>query len=328
MKRSDIFIIVLFSFFISCNNNQESDLNLQHLDHIAESINNDLVTIKSDIINLTNVLQYKIPFEDEVIWNPEEKYHYNSGEILFSSYDKNCSAIYYPANQKITNRLKKVIVNTEQLDSIFSNFIKCNPYLSQVYFLDTSSFLRIHPYINVVNYLKTSVNLTNLISFQTAKNKPLVVNNAYWVNQPFADPFGRGWIVSCVEPVYFRDQFLGIVSGDITLRSIKNKHFSSNTEIIVLINQKGEIICSTREASRLMSIPMHRDFQYFRPVTSDIYIFNSPSLLAHKNTDLRNAVKSLISGKMKEVFYIDNVKYTIYKSTVRETNWLLLKIIN
>ena len=328
MKRSVIFIIVIFSLLVSCDNNQDSDLNLQHLEHIAENINNDLVSVKSDIINLTNVLQYKIPFENEVIWNPEDKYHYHSGEILFSSYDKKCSAVYYPANRKITDRLKKLIINTEQLDSLFNNVIKCNPCLSQVYFLDTASFLRIYPYINVINYLKSSVNLADLISFQTAKNKPFIVDNAYWVNKPFADPYGRGWIVSCVEPVHFRDQFLGVVSGDITLRSIKNRYFSSNTEIIILINQEGEVICSTREASRLMNISQHRDFQYFKPVTSDIYIFNSPSLLTHKNNDLRNAVKSLISGKSKEMFNIDNTKYTIYKSEVRETNWLLLKIIN
>ncbi len=327
-NRSSILFFIFFSLFISCNNDQELDLNLRHLNHIAENINNDLITIRTNIIDLGNVLCYKIPFENEIDWNPENKYHNHPGEILFSAYNKNQSAVYFPANKEVTDQLKKTIINTEQLDTNFNQIVKSNPSLSQVYFLDTASFLRIFPYINVVNYLKNDVNLTKLISFQTAQNKPFDDNNAYWVNQPFADPFGRGWIISCVEPVYFRDNFIGIVAGDISLHSIKNRYFSSNTEIILIINQEGKIICSTREASKLVNIPQCRDFQYFKRVTEDIYIFKSPSLLDHKNSDLCNAVKELISGEKKEVFYKNNEKYTIYKSVIRETNWLLLKVIN
>jgi hypothetical protein len=327
MKRSGI-IILFFSLFVSCNNDQEADLNLRHLDHIAENINKDLITIKTNIINLGNELRYKIPFEKEVVWNLEEKYHRHPGGILFSEYNKNHSAVYFPANKEITKQLQKTIINTEQLDTVLNLTVRRNPSLSQVYFLDTSSFLRIYPYINVVNYLKNSVDLTKLVSFQTAQNKPFEDNHAYWVNKPFADPFGRGWIISCVEPVYFRDSFIGIVAGDISLHSMKTQYFSSSTEIILIINNEGGIICSTREASKLVNIPQCRDFQYFKPVTEDIFIFNSPSLLDHKNTDLSNAVESLISGENKETFYVDNEKYTIYKSVIRETNWFLLKVIN
>jgi hypothetical protein len=326
IKRSRIFVFVL-ALFVSCSNNQEADLNLRHLDHVAENINNELITIKNSIKNLGNDIGYKIPFEKEVQWDKEDKYHHTPGEAMFSSYHENCSAIYFPADKKITSRLQKTIINTEQLDSVFSCVVKQNPSISQVYFLDTSSFLRIYPYINVVNYLK-NIDLTNLISFQTAKDRSFVSNNPYWINKPFADPYGRGWVFSCVKPVYFREHFIGIVAGDIRLHSIKNRYFSSNTEIIMIINNEGGIICLTREASKLINIPQCRDFQYFKPVTEDIYIFNSPSLLDHKNSNLRNAIKSLISGENKETFYIDNEKYTIYKSVIRETNWFLLKVIN
>jgi len=326
-KPSVIFFIFLFVIF-SCNNDQEADLNLQHLDYVAENINDDLIEIKKNIIFLGNEIGYKVPFEKEVAWNLKEKYHYSPNEILFSSYNKDQSAVYYPANRKITKQLQKTIINTEQLDSVFNQIVKRNPSLSQVYFLDTSSFLRIYPYINVTNYLKSSVDLTDLASFQVAQNQPFEDNHAYWVNKPFADPFGRGWIISCVEPVYFRDCFIGIVCGDIRLHSIKAKYLSSNTEIVMIIDKEGGIICSTREASKLVNVPQCRDFQYFKPVTEDIYLFDSPSLLDHKNTNLSKAIESLLSGKNKDVFYIDKEKYTIYKSVIRETNWLLLKIIN
>jgi hypothetical protein len=328
LKRSSILFFIFFFVIVSCNNDQEVDLNLQHLDYIAENINDDLIEIKTNILNLGNEIGYKVPFEKEVVWDLEKKYHRHQGEILFSSFEKNHSAVYFPADKELTKQLQKTIINTEQLDTVFNLIVKRNPSLSQIYFLDTSSFLRIYPYINVINYLKSSVDLTKLVSFQTAQNKQFEDNHAYWVNKPFADPFGRGWIISCVEPVYFRDNFIGIVCGDIRLHSIKTRYFSSNTEIIMIIDDKGGIICSTRQASKLVNVPQCRDFQYFKPVTEDIYMFNTPSLLDHKNTDLSKAIESLLSGKNKDVFYIDKEKYTIYKSVIRETNWFLLKIIN
>ncbi|MFC2103807.1 PDC sensor domain-containing protein [Bacteroidota bacterium] len=328
MKRLVLIFVVIFSIFNSCKNQQEEDLNLRHLNHIAESINSDLSLIKKEIINLARSSQYKIPFDKEINGFSTEKYHYQSDQILYCTYNSSQSAVYYPSNRNFSIPLKKIIVNSESLDSFFVNSVRKKPLLAQIYFLDTNSFLRIYPYIDVLNYLKSSIDLKLFAPYQTAKEKPFIENRAYWINQPFADPYGRGWIISCVEPIYYRDRFLGILSGDITLYSLKNKYFSSDTEIIIMIDQKGKIICCTKQAAKITNIPIIRAFQYYKPVTENIYAFNKPSLMDHKNKYFRKAIKSLISGKNKEIFFIENNKYTIYKSHIRETDWLLLKIIN
>jgi len=328
MKKIFSIIIVVLFIFLSCDNNPGEDLNLKHLDHIAGCINHDLSLVKNEMFNLSNSLQYKIPFDKEVKAFPKEKYHYHSGEILFCTYSNSQSAVYYPADKNITNQLRKTIINSEQLDTLFIRSIRNHPLLSQVYFLDTNSFLRIYPYIDVVSYLKSSVDLKEFIPYQTAKNKPIIHNKAYWVNHPFADPYGRGWIIACTEPIYYRDHFIGILSGDVTLKSLKNKYLSSDTEQMVLTDNSGKILCCTKEAAKITNIPPLREFHYYNPVTEDIFACNKPSLVNHKNKNLRNAIKSLLSGKNKEVFLIDNKKYTIYKSQIKETDWLLLKIIN
>lgn len=328
MKRFFVILLLVFSVFYSCKNPQEEDLNLKHLNHIAESINNDFESIRNEMYNLANSLQYKIPFDQEVGELSEEKYHYQLNEILYSTYNNSQSAVYYPANRGIPKHLKKIIINSELLDTLFKNAILKNPLLSQIYFLDTNSFLRIYPYIDVVSYLKSAVDLKNLGPYQTAYKKPLIQNQAYWSNRPYADTYGRGWVISCVEPIYYRDQFLGILSGDITLRSMKDKYFSSGTELILLIDQEGKLICCTKEAEKITNTLPFRDFNYYKPVTENIYICNSPSLTEHKNKNFNHAIKSLLSGQNKETFFIDNKRYKIYKSQIKETNWLLLKIIN
>jgi CMP-N-acetylneuraminic acid synthetase len=96
----------------------------------------------------------------------------------------------------------------------------------------------------------------------------------------------------------------------------------------MLTNSAGKLICCTKEASKIVDIPVLREFQYFKPVTENIYTFNNPSLILHKNKGFRDAIKSLLTGKSKEVFYMENKKYTIYRSYIKETDWQLFKIIN
>ncbi len=327
MKARVYIIWILFSIFCSCNKNQEADLNLKHLNHVAQSLNNDLVKVANDITDLSKDIQYKISFDKNTNSFSTDKYHYYPGQVLFCSYHETQSAVYYPANKNI-ERIKNIIVNSEQIDPFFKGTINKNPLLAQVYFLDTNSFLRIYPYINVVNYLNSSINLTQLHAYKSFNDKPYNEERAYWLNKPFADPYGRGWVVSCVQPVYYHDKFLAILSGDITLHSIKNKYFGSDSEIMILTDQKANLICCTREASKIFNVPINREYRYYKPVTECIFMYSNPTLTNHENKNFRKAVHSLLAGKNKETFYIDNKKYSIYKSNITETNWLLLKIIN
>jgi len=328
MKIFFFIILAVSSILCSCKKKQTEDINLQHVEHIAKCINSDLCSIKDNIYSLASELQYKIGFDKKITTFPNEKYSYNSGEVLLCSCKETNSSVYYPADRTLTNQLKKIIINSEKLDTFFTNSINKNPLLSQIYFLDTNSFLRIYPQINVTNYLRSSVDLKNLISYQTVKRKALIHDKAYWINHPFVDPYGRGWIISCIEPIYYRDCFIGILSGDIRMHSLKEKYFSSGTESILLIDQKGKIICCTKEAGKIISIPQLREYQYFKPVTENIFIYNNLTITEHINKKVRKAIKSLLSGGNKDSFFIDNKKYTIYKSHIRETDWLLLKIIN
>ncbi|MDA3952668.1 MAG: PDC sensor domain-containing protein [Bacteroidales bacterium] len=328
MKRFFYVFIIFIWIFYSCQNQKTEDLNLKHVNHIANSINADLNSIKSNVFYTANFLQHRVPFDKKVRGFSKDFYQFSSDKALISKYNESKSAVYCPADITISSQLKKIIINSEVFDSLFISSIKKNPLISQLYFLDTNSFLRIYPYIDVTTCLKPDINLKGFAPYQTANNKPFINDEAYWINKPFADPYGRGWIISCIEPIYYRDQFIGILSGDIALQGLKKKYFSSGTELLLLIDQKGKIICCTKEAGKLANIPQLREFGYYKTITEDIYDFDNPNLTDHKNKSLSKAIKSLLSGENIENFYVDNNKYTIYKSIIKETDWLLLKIIN
>ncbi|MFO7827064.1 MAG: hypothetical protein R6V23_00465 [Bacteroidales bacterium] len=328
MKKNICLLFLVFVvLFNSCNNKQEDDLNLKHLDQISKNINQELKHISNDLENLTFSLRYKIPFDQPVEWD-QKIYHKNKNLFYYSSFSENASAIYLPGNIKLNTDIKKIIVNSQNLDSIFLNFIKEHVFVNQIYFIDTNSFLRIYPYIDIAKYFTKPINLKNFLPYQKVSHKPLLENKSYWINSPYADPYGRGWIISCVEPVYYRDEFIGILSADITLKTLLSEYFSSASQILLLTDQKGNVICTTRLGCKLLGIPQHREFIYSKPVTENILIYNYPSLSDHQNKNVRNAMDKLLSDKNIADFTLDGKKYTIYKSIMKETNWLLLKIIN
>lgn len=311
----------------SCNN-KEIDANLKHLNHVANKINCDLESISSDLIDLAYKIEHSVPFQDEVSENLFDSYSLSKNNILYTIFSNDNSAVYFPAKEEISKSLKNQIIQTEKLDLFFREIVKSNTLISQVYFLNTYSFLRIYPYIDVTNYLKNSLNLTQLITYNSIKNKPFNSRKAYWINNPFADPYGRGWVISCAEPLYYRDHFKGIISIDLSLKSIKSKYFSSNTESLFLLNGEGKLIAFTKEAGKALNAPAYKEFQYYKPVEEDIFIYNSPSLLNHQNKSIKKAIKNLLDDKTNEDFYVDNKKYKIYKSYIPITDWYIFKIIN
>ncbi|MDK2978014.1 MAG: hypothetical protein PWP52_728 [Bacteroidales bacterium] len=56
--------------------------------------------------------------------------------------------------------------------------------------------------------------------YQKVNQKPFIEGQSYWIETPYADPYGRGWIISCIEPVYYHDEFIGILSADIPVKNI------------------------------------------------------------------------------------------------------------
>jgi hypothetical protein len=321
-----LFFLSVLLINLSCKNKEGKDLNIKHLNQVAKNINSDLQNTSMDLQNLAFFLKYKVPFDDAVSWD-NTNYHRKSHPFYFATYKEKASAIYLPGNIKLTEEIKKRIINSEILDSLFIKFINDNVFVHQIYFLDNHSFLRIYPYIDIARYFTDLVNLKEFLPYQKVKQKPLLEDNSYWVETPYADPYGRGWIVSCVEPVYYRDEFIGIIAADIPLKNLLQEYFRNHSQILILTDQEGNVICNTKKGSKLFNIPGFKEFHYHKPVTKNILIYNSPPLAEHQDKSVRKAIKKLLGGDIKAHFYLDGKKYTIYKAEIKETNWLLLKII-
>ncbi|OFX82768.1 MAG: hypothetical protein A2W99_06635 [Bacteroidetes bacterium GWF2_33_16] len=328
MKFSVLIFFLIVLILFSCKRNHEKDLNYIHLEQISKRLASDLTNVEKDLLNAAQIIQHKIDFEKGIDWEKQHRYILNQNNVLSAQSDENNCAVFLPSGIEVTQKLKKTIINSEPIDTLLIDICYKNRIVNQVYFLDTNSFLRIFPYINVGKQFLPTIRLTEFNTYKTIASKPFFENKAYWINDPYADPSGRGWIISCVSPLYYHDQFFGIISADIMLKSICEKHLSSESEMFIIINTNGELLSCTKKAASFLKIPLKNDYPYYKPFTEDIFLSGNPSLLNSHKKNIRKAVKSLIQGKnMVELIYESN-KTIIYSSKIKETNWLLLKIIN
>lgn len=327
MKRGFVMVFIAIFVFFSCKKNHETDLNYIHLKQITKQLENDFNDISELVASTSQKIQLNLKIDNEISWNPS-KYQVNQNKTLFVSQRFSKTAVYMPVGSELSSSGKKAIVNTEFIDSLLINICQNNSLVAQSYYLDTNSLLRIYPYFDVTKQYLPTIRLTDFFAFKSLENKPLNSKEGYWIQDPYADPSGRGWIISCLSPVYYREEFIGVISADVMIKSICEKHFGSNSEKFILLNERGEIISCSKKAAGFFNIAIKDDYPFYKPFTSDIFLKGNPSFVNSNKKELRKMIGSVKKGESFVEFFYDAKKVTVYSSRIKPANWLLLKIIN
>lgn len=328
MKKLIIFIIVFSVISFSCVKQKKHAEAEENLARIAAGINKSLTKLRLDIEELTSELNYKIPYHEEFNSDFWKNYSFDKENNLIANKSSNKSAIYLSNKVTLNDSLMRFIINSESYVDLFKSVLEQNILLAQIYFQKSNSFLRIYPYIEVSNYTSSDFNVLKTITYQTVKNKPHIKNRAYWIDKPFADPYGRGWILSCSEPIYYRDNYIGIVSGDISINELRLNYFSSNSDIVILVNRNFQLIAATRDGEKFLNIPAYRDYQYYKPIIDNAYLYTHSYVTEHESDGFKKAINEIRLGKKESSFYLNNKKHILISEQIQETGWYVLQIIN
>lgn len=88
----------------------------------------------------------------------------------------------------------------------------------------------------------------------------------------YADPAGRGWMLSCIAPVYVADELLGVVGLDVTvvemLDSIVRLSLPWGASSL-LVAPGGTILAATEKARQILNLGELKPFIYTAPITEE-----------------------------------------------------------
>ncbi|MFZ4547271.1 MAG: hypothetical protein ACOYN4_07550 [Bacteroidales bacterium] len=331
MKQS-IALIFLAVFFSSCNQTPKFDLAKEQeaLQQQAASINNDFLKIRMEVDSLVTGIVKLYERQNEILPGIEtRKYQLASNGVFTKPVDDGGSAIfvsgYYPVNENI----KKIVYFTEPIDQSFKALVSKYPEIVQVYYNDKNSINRIYPFFDVLSQYEAKMDIPNFNFYYLADAKHNPEKKSLWIEEPYVDPAGRGWMVSAIAPVYYRDSLVGVPGIDVTINLIAKRYLPEKAEsMTMIIDNNGAIVAAQEGIINLLSFPPLFDHKYIETIKQDTYRKDSYNIALSKDINVRKiAVEILQKNNSVAKTEINGEKVTIISANIPELNWHLLEIL-
>ena len=325
--------ILLISFqLISCGRHGKTDLiKVQEtLMKKADGINRDFRYIRMEIDSLALRITELYDKQDKILPGIEkDKYKFAVNGVFFKPNNDGGSAIFVSGYYPITEKVRKIVYFTEPIDSDFKKLVEQYPEIVQVYFNDINAINRIYPYFDVLSQYEAKMDIPIFNFFFMADPMHNPERKSVWLSEPYVDPAGRGWMVSAIAPVYYKNSFVGVPGIDVTINRITKRYIQDdNDKMIMIIDSTGAIVAAQESATNLLSFPPLFEHKYVETIKQDTYRKETYNLSLSKESSVRAFANEILKNKKDVVeAEINGDKLTIVSAFIPELNWHLLEII-
>ena len=327
-----ILLLILAYIVCSCQSNKKWDLDKEQkaLQGKANSINSDFMRIRMEVDSLAKKIVKLYEKQDEILPGIDtRKYQFASNGVFTKPVDDGGSAIFVSGYYPINETIKKSVYFTEPIDSDFKALVNKYSEIVQVYYNDEFSLNRIYPYFDVLSQYEAKMNIPSFNFYYMADGKNNPGRKSLWLSEPYVDPAGRGWMVSAIAPVYFKNHLVGVPGIDVTINRITKRYILDNQEnMTIIIDNVGNIVTAQEMAINILSFPPLFEHKYIETIKQDTYQKETYNLALSKNIQVRNVADQILKQR-KELIEteINNEKIIIIATFIPELNWHLLEIL-
>ena len=251
-----------------------------------------------------------------------------SNHVYYKLEDDGGSAVFVSGIVPVNDKIKARVQFTEALDLFMIPVIATYPEIVQAYMNDRDSYNRIYPFFDVLSQLEAKINIPEFNFYFLADEKHNPEKKGVWVDEPYVDPAGRGWMISTIAPVYL-DGILECVPGlDITINTITDRYIDKPDKNYLLVTKTGLVVTITEEATWILALPALVDHRYIETIKADTYKADEFNLLKSKNKNTRALAEKIINqNEGRYNLVAGEKKYTFFSAPIKELEWQLLEII-
>jgi hypothetical protein len=330
LKKHVTFALVIASLS-ACSSKPDLQKEQNSLKEKAVNINSDFKKVRLEVEMLATQITKLYVTQNEILPTIDtKKYQFASNGVFTKPIDDGGSAIFVSGFYPINESVKKAVYFTEPIDATFKSLVKEYPEIVQVYFNDKYSLNRIYPFFDVLSQYEAKMDIPGFNFYYLADKKHNPEKKSLWVNEPYVDPAGRGWMVSAIAPVYYADSMVGVPGIDVTINLITKRYVqdSINNNMTLIVDNTGAIVTAQEETINLLSFPPLFDHKYIETIKQDTYRKDLYNLALSKDANVRKIANDLLKNK-KEVIEaeINGEKITILAAHIPELNWYLLEIL-
>ena len=176
-------------------------------------------------------------------WNAKSRLiRYSDGQYYNSRYS--ASSVFVPSTVELTDAVINELNTTAYLDFSAPFILESNPQITAVYYTNNRGIITYYPNIRLGESLVHNYDGTTQPTYRVATPLFDKDRTTRW-SFPRQDPAGTGLIVSVSAPVYFKDEFKGVMTGDFQLQRIADQINTvkvGTTGYAFLVDSDGHII--------------------------------------------------------------------------------------
>lgn len=260
----------------------------------------------------------------------KNQYILSKNGVFYRKEYKDKSAVFVSGYVPVDEKIKDTVYFTEPLDIIFKQKIEKTKEIAQIYYNDKNSYNRIYPGFDVLAQYQTKMNIPQFNFYYLADKKHNPLKKSVWVDEPYVDPAGRGWMISLIKPVYVNDALAGVAGIDITINVIIGKYLVGENEYIIILSKEGTVITVSEKIAAILSLPTLNAHRYIETIKADTYMPDNFNLLKSKKKNIRTLIEKIMKEKNIKSQYrynYENEKYTVISEKIDEVKWIGIKFI-
>lgn len=331
MSKSLKFIIISL-MLIACSKSENTEYNkkISNLKRTAESINKDFKAIREEVGLLAKKIEDLYINQSTILSKVDKsKYEIAKNGVMYKPKDDGGSAVFVSGVIPVNEDIKRIVYFTEPIENELKKLSEKYPEISQSYYNDKHSYNRIYPYFDVLSQYEAGMDIPSFNFYFMADEKHNPEKYSLWVNEPYVDPAGRGWMVSAIAPVYYKGELVGVLGIDVTINQITKRYILENpANMMMIIDKNGFIVAAQDATINLLSFPPLFDHKYIETIKQDTYRKENYNLLLSRDTEVRKLANQIIKNKQKLVkSEINGEKITIISEYVDELNWFIIELM-
>jgi len=176
-------------------------------------------------------------------WNAKSRLiKYSDGQLYNSRYS--ASSVFVPSTVELTDALIEELNTTAYLDFSAPFIIENNPQLTAIYYTNNRGIITYYPNIRLGENLPHNYDGTTQPTYRIATPLFDKERETRW-SFPRQAPAGTGLAISVSAPVYFKDEFKGVMTADFQLQRIADQINTikvGTTGYAFLVDRDGHII--------------------------------------------------------------------------------------
>lgn len=286
------------------------------------------------VVESTDLFRIQAAAAIHTPWTPDEREAsryatLKDGRYLTTTGSVDQTAFFYSDRVPVGNDLKRKGLRSAQLGPLMRDTHKTHRLVDQIYYVTFDSSTRVYPYLDAAELFPADFDPTEFNFYYEADETNNPAREVVWTDV-YLDPAGKGWMTSCLAPVYTGDFLEGVVGIDVTVGTLNQQVLNLNVPwggYALLLSECGTLLALPDAGRSDWCLGNLTDVSYEDYIFEDTYRPDSFNL--YERTDDLATLAASVQDKPGGVaaLMIDGEHRLMSWSTLGANGWKLLMLV-